>query len=68
MPNWLGIYWAGSTENGIHGLPSSAATGVKVWANQVGTPVTYGCILLSDAHAKTLYDLAWIGMPVIIKR
>ena len=21
MPYWLGIYWAGSTENGIHGLP-----------------------------------------------
>jgi len=68
MPYWLGIYWAGSTENGIHGFPSDAATGVKVWTSRIGTPVTYGCILLSDTNAKTLYDMAWIGMPVIITR
>jgi LysM repeat protein len=68
MPYWLGIYWAGSTENGIHGLPYSAASGAKVWASSVGTPVTYGCVLLSDDAAKTLYDLAYIGMPVTIQR
>jgi LysM repeat protein len=68
MPYWLGIYWAGSTENGIHGFPSDAGTGVKVWTSRIGTPVTYGCILLSDTNAKTLYDMAWIGMPVIITR
>jgi lipoprotein-anchoring transpeptidase ErfK/SrfK len=68
MPYWLGIYWAGSTENGIHGFPYSAATGAKDWTDQIGTPVTFGCILLSDTNAKTLYDMAWIGMPVIITR
>lgn len=67
MPYWLGIYWAGSSENGIHGLPVSASSGVTVWANLVGTPITFGCIMLSSGAASTLYDLAYIGMPVIIR-
>lgn len=67
MPYWLGIYWAGSTENGIHGLPWNATTGAQVWAGLVGTPVTFGCIMLDNWAAKTLYDMAYIGMPVIIR-
>ena len=47
------IGWAstgpGSTENGIHGLPYDRGTGVKVWTSRIGTPITYGCILLADA-------------------
>jgi LysM repeat protein len=68
MPYWLGIYWAGSTENGIHGMPWNATTGAKTWPGLVGTPITYGCIMLNDWQAKTLWDMAWIGMPVVIKR
>jgi len=68
MPYWLGIYWAGPSENGIHGIPYNAATGWRLWEGYVGTPVTYGCVLLDNAHAKILYDLAYIGMPVIIQR
>jgi LysM repeat protein len=67
MPYWLGIYTAGTLENGIHGLPYSG-NGFKVWQNSVGTPVTFGCILLDDKAAKTLYDMAYIGMPVVILR
>lgn len=67
MPYWLGIYWVGSVENGIHGLPWNATTGVKVWSGLVGTPITFGCIMLDDWAAKTLYDMAYIGMPVIIR-
>ena len=67
MPYWLGIYWAGGTENGIHGLPWNARTGAKVWAGWVGRPITYGCIMLEDDAARTLYDLAYIGMPVVIR-
>ena len=66
MPYWLGIYWAGSTENGIHGLPYEPG-GYPVWANAVGTPVTFGCVLLGAQESKTLWDMAYIGMPVTIK-
>ena len=67
MPYWLGIYWAGSSENGIHGLPWNAKTGVQVWTGSVGKKITYGCVMLDNVNAKMLYNMAWIGMPVIIK-
>ena len=68
MPYWLGIYWAGGSENGIHGLPWNAKSGVQVWAGSVGKPITFGCVMLDNVNAKMLYNMAWIGMPVIIKR
>lgn len=66
MPFWLGIYWAGGSENGIHGLPYEPG-GYPVWANSVGTPVTYGCVLLGASESQTLWDMAYIGMPVTIR-
>jgi LysM repeat protein len=66
MPYWMGIYWAGSTENGIHGIPYDAVHGGRMWEGLVGTPITFGCIMLKDEHVRMLYDLAYIGMPVII--
>ncbi len=67
MPYWLGIYWAGSTENGIHGMPWNATTGRRTWDGLVGTRITYGCVMLNDGPAKLLWDMAYIGMPVIIQ-
>ncbi|MCU0507200.1 MAG: LysM peptidoglycan-binding domain-containing protein [Anaerolineae bacterium] len=67
MPYWLGIYWAGKTENGIHGLPYNPSNGRKTWAGMVGTPITFGCIMLDDVNAKKLWEVAYIGMPVIIQ-
>jgi lipoate synthase len=32
----------------------------------VGTPITYGCIMLDNQTAEALYDLADLGMRVII--
>ncbi len=66
MPFWLGIYWAGASENGIHGLPWDAKTGVQIWSGNVGKPITFGCVMLDNVNAKMLYDMAWIGMPVVI--
>ena len=66
MPYWMGLYYAGSTENGIHGLPYDLKTGRRTWEGLVGTPITYGCIMLDDANVKTLFDVAYIGMPVVI--
>ncbi len=68
MPYWLGIYWAGSTENGIHGLPYSKVTGRKTWAGMVGTPITFGCVMLDDVNARKLWEMAYVGMPVVITR
>ena len=66
MPHWLGIYWAGSTENGIHALPVMA-NGVTLWAGYLGTPVSYGCIVLGTYEASLLYTWADIGTPVSIR-
>ena len=66
MPHWLGIYWAGSTENGIHALPV-LANGQTLWAGYLGTPVSYGCIVLGSSEAELLYTWAEIGTPVSIR-
>ncbi len=68
MPYWLGIYWSGRVENGIHGLPWNAKTGSRTWAGLVGTRITYGCVMLNDVNMKVLWDWADIGTTVVIKR
>jgi LysM repeat protein len=67
MPYWLGIYWAGPLENGIHALPI-LPNGQRLWAGYLGTPVSYGCVILSSENARTLYYWAEVGTPVIIRR
>lgn len=66
MPDWLGIYWAGGTENGIHGLPTFLSTGQVLWAGYLGSPISYGCIVLSLYDAQLLYNWAQMGTPVVI--
>lgn len=66
MPFWLGIYDVGAVENGIHGLPVSWKTGKKIWTQLIGQPATFGCAMLGDEDAETLFNLAYIGMPVHI--
>jgi tetratricopeptide (TPR) repeat protein len=65
MPYWLGIYWVGTIENGIHALPINA-NGTTLWAGVLGTPASFGCIILSTENARTLYHWAEIGTPVWI--
>jgi LysM repeat protein len=66
MPYWLGIYDVGPYENGIHGLPVKWETGEKIWEGLIGQPATFGCAMLADDDAKTLFELAFLGMPVYI--
>ena len=66
MPYWLGIYWAGSLQNGIHALPIMA-NGQLLWEGHQGQPVSYGCIILSTENALTLYNWAELGTPVDIQ-
>ncbi|MFB0534225.1 MAG: L,D-transpeptidase family protein [Anaerolineae bacterium] len=67
MPYWLGIYWSGTLENGIHALPI-LSNGQKLWDGYLGQRVSYGCVILSTEAAQTIYDWAEIGTPVIIRR
>ena len=65
MPHWLGIYWAGSLQNGIHALPIQA-NGQRLWEGYLGQRVSFGCIILSTQNAATLYNWATVGTPVDI--
>jgi LysM repeat protein len=65
MPYWLGIYWAGSLQNGIHALPIQA-NGQRLWDGYLGQRVSFGCIILSTDNAATLYNWASVGTPVDI--
>jgi len=67
MPNWLGIYYSGSLENGIHALPI-LSNGGQLWAGYLGTPISYGCVVLGVYEAQLLYDWADVGTPVEIQR
>jgi lipoprotein-anchoring transpeptidase ErfK/SrfK len=66
MPNWLGIYWAGSLENGIHALPI-LSNGVQLWAGYLGVPISYGCVVLGTYESQLLYNWADVGTPVDIQ-
>jgi tetratricopeptide (TPR) repeat protein len=66
MPYWLGIYWVGNIENGIHGLPV-LDNGGKLWAGYLGRRVSFGCVILDDEAAKTIFNWAEIGTEVVIQ-
>lgn len=67
MPNFLGIYeaWPGFM-NGIHGLPT-LSNGQRLWANILGRPASYGCIILDLSAAQWLYQWADNGVVVEIQ-
>ena len=67
MPNFIGIYeaWPGFM-NGIHGLPT-LSNGRRLWANILGKPASYGCIILDLGDADWLYHWAENGVVVEIQ-
>jgi tetratricopeptide (TPR) repeat protein len=65
MPYWLGIYYVGNIENGIHALPIRP-DGSVMWAGLLGQRASYGCVILSTQAAKLIYDWAEIGTKVDI--
>jgi LysM repeat protein len=66
MPHFMGIYeaWPGFM-NGIHGLPLLSGGG-RLWASALGSPASYGCIILDLAAAEDLYNWADPGVVVEI--
>lgn len=68
MPYWMGIYYAGSNlENGFHSLPV-LSNGVQIWGKKIGSPITYGCVVLKPKDMKKLYRWASIGTAVVIQK
>jgi len=67
MPDFLGIYeaWPGFM-NGIHGLPT-LSNGRRLWADILGKPASYGCIILDLDDAAWLYNWAENGVVVEIQ-
>ena len=67
MPHFLGIYHAvPNFLNGIHGLPL-LSNGVRLWANVLGRPASYGCVILDLEAAEHLYGWAEDGVVVEIR-
>ena len=67
MPHFMGVYRAGGdVYNGIHALPI-LASGQRLWEGALGSPASFGCIILGIQEAETLYDWAEIGVPVTIE-
>lgn len=66
MPNWMGIYYSGTLENGIHALPI-LSNGVQLWGGYLGTPISYGCVVIGVEEAQLLYDWAEVGTTVEIR-
>ncbi len=65
MPHWLGIYYVGGIENGIHGLPIRP-DGSVMWGGLLGQRASYGCVILSTKAARLVYNWAEIGTSVHI--
>lgn len=67
MPHFLGVYeaWPGFM-NGIHGLPT-LSNGRRLWANILGKPASYGCIIMDLNAAEYLYNWAENGVVVEIQ-
>lgn len=70
MPHFLAIYRPvpdAAFMNGIHGFPSRGDDQL-LWVNQLGSPITFGCIMISSDNAQTLYDWAEEGTIVEIRQ
>ncbi len=68
MPFFMGVYQPVPNQafmNGFHGFPTRGGSQL-LWTNDLGHPVTYGCILLSTDNAKILYGWAQEGVVVEI--
>ena len=67
MPYFIAVYPAGGgVQNGFHELPI-LSNGNRLWEGSLGSPASFGCIILGIPEAETLYAWADIGVVVIIE-
>ena len=67
MPNFMGIYQpvpGSDFMNGFHGFPTRNGSNL-LWTNSLGTPVTYGCVLVGNDQMAQLY--AWGEAGVVVE-
>jgi lipoprotein-anchoring transpeptidase ErfK/SrfK len=64
MPHFVAIYPAGPDfYNGVHGLPT-LSSGRLLWEGLLGSPASYGCIILGLEQAESFYQ--WVEMGVVV--
>ena len=69
MPYFMGIYQPipnSDFMNGFHGFPTRDGRNL-LWTNNLGSPTTYGCILVDNQQIPLLYDWAEEGVIVVIE-
>lgn len=67
MPYFVSVYPAGGgVVNGFHELPI-LSSGQRLWEGALGSPASYGCIILGIPEAQTLYEWAEVGVKVVIQ-
>jgi lipoprotein-anchoring transpeptidase ErfK/SrfK len=69
MPSFMGIYRPVphvDFMNGFHGFPTRNGS-TLLWTEDLGRPVTFGCILLSSDNAAQLFNWAEEGVVVEVK-
>ncbi|MBN1565478.1 MAG: L,D-transpeptidase family protein [Anaerolineae bacterium] len=69
MPHFMGFYHPGPNMdllNGFHGFPTRNGYSL-LWENDLGHPVTYGCVLLNLANAEALFNWAEEGVVVEVR-
>ncbi len=70
MPHFMGIYRPAPNigfMNGFHGFPTRDGNQL-LWTNNLGSPTTFGCILIGSEEAQALYEWAEPGVIVEIRR
>ncbi|MCL5997133.1 MAG: L,D-transpeptidase [Chloroflexi bacterium] len=61
LPYWMGIYYVGRVQNGIHGP--------EMLANGRTATTSLGCVVIrSAANAAWLFRWATVGTPVTVRR
>jgi len=67
MPHFMAIYAAGPDfYNGFHALPT-LSNGRRLWDGLLGSPASYGCIILGLDEAEAFYQWAEIGVVVVVE-
>ncbi len=69
MPYFIGVYRpipGSDFTNGFHGYPTRTG-GQLLWRGNLGSKVTYGCIMLDDDSVRQLYEWAETGVIVEIQ-